>query len=277
MYALSEVCRKMGTTRQALRGYEDMGLLPPTEIAPNGQWMYDEIALYKLSLIQIFTEAGYSRKQVKAILDKPETIFDEMEKAADLLEEKRQHITGFITTLKFFLRLKDMPEQTQKLASVTTFDSITKGMSFSDQLNELIRIASQGDEAERDEFLRYAPFGTHIALLAQAKNLVPDSPEVQSEIEEMLKGILQAGKEEMMENEPESVSEVDFTLEANGSSMAKEIIYNLNGEYSEEHKLNLDSIYGAENMKAVIRALEIYVENHPEKEKPEIGNEMEEN
>ena len=154
MYTLAQVCKKMGTTRQALRGYEDMGLLPPTEIAPNGQWMYDDVALSRLSVIQIFTEAGYTRKKIKEILENPKTIYDEMEKAIEQLEEKKTHIEGYITTLKYLVKLKDMPEETKQLAG-KTFDlaSFTEQKNFSEYLNDLINISSRRTDSERDELV----------------------------------------------------------------------------------------------------------------------------
>lgn len=280
MYTLAQVCKKMGTTRQALRGYEDMGLLPPTEIAPNGQWMYDDMALSRISVIQIFTEAGYTRKRIKEILENPKTIYDEMEKAIEQLEEKKKHIEGYITTLKFFVKLKDMPEETQRLAG-ETFDlaSFTEQKNFSEYLNDLISISSRRTDSERDELVEFGPFVTHFALLAKSKDLPPDSPEIQAEVGAMLEDFVKVANmelakyDESKDEEERAENEELFTLETAGGSIAETMLEIIKETESASIQGDLKAVYGEENVEAIIKALKVYAENHPTEDKTVLKNE----
>ena len=280
MYTLAQVCKKMGTTRQALRGYEDMGLLPPTEIAPNGQWMYDDMALSRISVIQIFTEAGYTRKKIKEILENPKTIYDEMEKAIEQLEEKKKHIEGYITTLKFFVKLKDMPEETQRLAG-ETFDlaSFTEEKNFSEYLNDLINISSRRTDSEQNELVEFGPFVTHFTLLAKSKDLPPDSPEIQAEVGAMLEDFVKVANmelakyDESKDEEERAENEELFTLETAGGSIAETMLEIIKETESASIQGDLKAVYGEENVEAIIKALKVYAENHPTEDKTVLKNE----
>ena len=70
MKKLSEVCKTVGVTRRTLQEYDKIGLFSPTSKTDNGYWLYDDDAIKKLVLIQVFIEAGYERKKIKAILNK---------------------------------------------------------------------------------------------------------------------------------------------------------------------------------------------------------------
>ena len=270
MYTLREVCQKMGCTRKALRGYEMMNLLKPTEIAPNGQWMYDEQALRQLSLIQIFTEAGYTRKQIKAVLDQPKTIYTEMEKVVELLEEKKKHIEGFITTLQFILKVAEMPQQSQKLASALKISSFTEDSSFADQLKDMIHHEANKNEEEKKELLLYTPLATHLLVIATNKDLAPEDPEIQAEIEVMLQEMLKVAKEETDPDDPEAETLANYTLENNGGEMAEEILEEMTGEDAEEDLNTFAALYGEDGVVMIIRALEAYAENH--RAEKEINN-----
>jgi len=260
----------MGTTRQAMRGYEDIGLLPPTEIAANGQWMYDDLALSRLGVIQIFTEADYSRKKIKEILENPHTIYDEMEHAIELLEEKKKHIEGYITTLKLFVKTKDMPEEAKHLLG-ENFDlaSFTEEKSFSEYLEDLIIISSRHTDSERSQMLEFGPFVTHFFLLAKSKDLPPDSPEIQAEVGALLEDFMNAVNTEMVESgefkDEGKLAEYKkhFTLETVGGSIAETMLEIIDDKESATPQGTLKPIYGEDNVNAIIRALKVYAENHP--------------
>ena len=67
MKRLSEVCKIVGVTRRTLQEYDKVGLLKPTSTTEGGYWLYDDAAIQKLILIQIFVEVGYERKTIKAL------------------------------------------------------------------------------------------------------------------------------------------------------------------------------------------------------------------
>ena len=68
MKRLSEVCKLVGVTRRTLQEYDKVELLKPTSKTEAGYWLYDEAAIQRLMLIQIFVEADYERKNHKSTL-----------------------------------------------------------------------------------------------------------------------------------------------------------------------------------------------------------------
>lgn len=125
-YSLREVCRICGTTRSALHGYDKVGLLHPSEKRGSGAyWFYDKDSISKLMTIEILTSVGYSRLEVKAILDSshPETAFPE---AIAKLERERKSI---IAKICFLETLSKMHE--------TSFLS-KKSQNFCDQMQQCL-------------------------------------------------------------------------------------------------------------------------------------------
>jgi len=57
-WSIQEIARLTGTTSRTLRHYDDIGLLRPTRIAPNGYRHYDEGALVRLQRILLLRELG---------------------------------------------------------------------------------------------------------------------------------------------------------------------------------------------------------------------------
>ncbi len=51
LYSVSEVGRFTGISITTLRYYDEIGLLPPTEVTPAGYRLYDEEALHRLQCI----------------------------------------------------------------------------------------------------------------------------------------------------------------------------------------------------------------------------------
>lgn len=103
MTKLSEVCKLVGVTRRTLQEYANpkVDLLQPTQKTEAGYWMYDDAAVQRLVLIQIFVEAGYERKKIKAILDSDDfDLESEFEKITDILKAKRKQIDGMINTME---------------------------------------------------------------------------------------------------------------------------------------------------------------------------------
>ena len=68
-WSIQEIARLAGTTSRTLRHYDDIGLLPPTRIAPNGYRHYDERALVRLQRILLLRELGLGLPQIATVLD----------------------------------------------------------------------------------------------------------------------------------------------------------------------------------------------------------------
>jgi DNA-binding transcriptional MerR regulator len=67
-WSIQEIARLAGTTSRTLRHYDDIGLLPPTRIAPNGYRHYDAGALVRLQRILLLRELGLGLPQIADVL-----------------------------------------------------------------------------------------------------------------------------------------------------------------------------------------------------------------
>ncbi len=67
-WSIQEIARLAGTTSRTLRHYDDIGLLPPSRIAPNGYRHYDAAALVRLQRILLLRELGLGLPQIAEVL-----------------------------------------------------------------------------------------------------------------------------------------------------------------------------------------------------------------
>ena len=64
-----EVSKISGVSIRALQHYDNIGLLPATEVTRAGYRLYDDTALERLQYILLFKELEFSLKEIKEILD----------------------------------------------------------------------------------------------------------------------------------------------------------------------------------------------------------------
>ena len=67
-YAISEVARLAGTTSRTLRHYDDVGLLAPSRVGPNGYRYYDSAALVRLQRILLLRQMGVGIPAIGEVL-----------------------------------------------------------------------------------------------------------------------------------------------------------------------------------------------------------------
>ena len=72
MMTVHEVSKISGVSIRALHHYDNIGLLPATEVTEAGYRLYDETALERLQHILLFKELEFSLKDIKEILDSPD-------------------------------------------------------------------------------------------------------------------------------------------------------------------------------------------------------------
>jgi MerR family Zn(II)-responsive transcriptional regulator of zntA len=70
---IGELAAAAGTTTKTLRFYEESGLLPPTDRAPNGYRDYGPEALSRLDFIHRGRVAGLTLAQIREVIDIRET------------------------------------------------------------------------------------------------------------------------------------------------------------------------------------------------------------
>ena len=97
MMTVHEVSKISGVSIRALHHYDNIGLLPATEITEAGYRLYDEAALERLQHILLFRELEFSLKDIKEILDSPDIDQSKaLEQQIHLLELRIEHLQDLI-------------------------------------------------------------------------------------------------------------------------------------------------------------------------------------
>jgi DNA-binding transcriptional MerR regulator len=65
--AIGELARRTGTAPSALRYYERIGLLPPTERA-GGKRRYPPSSAERLALVRLYQDAGFTLREIRQLL-----------------------------------------------------------------------------------------------------------------------------------------------------------------------------------------------------------------
>src|SRR5689334_9215531 len=68
-WSIQEVARMSGVTARTLRHYDDIGLLPPSEVGGNGYRYYDREQLLRLQHILLLRELGVDLATIRAVVD----------------------------------------------------------------------------------------------------------------------------------------------------------------------------------------------------------------
>lgn len=97
MMTVHEISKISGTSIRALHHYDNIGLLPATEVTKSGYRLYDEKALERLQHILFFKELEFSLKEIREILDSPDFDRDRaLEQQIRLLELRKEHLQNLI-------------------------------------------------------------------------------------------------------------------------------------------------------------------------------------
>lgn len=97
MMKIHEVSSLTGVSIRTLHHYDQIGLLPASQVTQAGYRLYDGAALERLQQILLFRELEFPLKEIKQILDSPD--FDRakaLEQQIHLLELRREHIQNLI-------------------------------------------------------------------------------------------------------------------------------------------------------------------------------------
>lgn len=72
MRTISQVAELTGISTRTLQYYDEIGLLKPSALKQSSYRLYDDEALQKLQQILFFKELGFTLKEIKKILQKPD-------------------------------------------------------------------------------------------------------------------------------------------------------------------------------------------------------------
>ena len=95
--SIGEAAQRLGVSVRTLRHYDEIGLVKPTETGENGYRYYDREALALLQQVLFYRELGLPLKEIKALLQAPETTRRQALLAhRRLLELKKQQLEGLL-------------------------------------------------------------------------------------------------------------------------------------------------------------------------------------
>lgn len=100
MYTVKQLAQLAGVTPRTLHHYDEIGLLPPAQVAANGYRYYDEHALLRLQQILFYRELDLDLPKIKKILDdKKFDLVSALQSHHAMLEKEVQRLQTLIKTV----------------------------------------------------------------------------------------------------------------------------------------------------------------------------------
>lgn len=104
MKTVKEVSACTGVSIRALHHYDAIGLLKPTQITDAGYRLYDQAALERLRMVQVYRELGLSLKEIGTLLDASDHERNRiLERQIGRMQEKVQKLQDRISLAKGIL------------------------------------------------------------------------------------------------------------------------------------------------------------------------------
>lgn len=91
MLTLRELCESLNISRRTVQGYEELGLVAASDKNNYGYLLYDDEATRRISNIRFYQQLGFSRKEIKDIIDAPPDILKKRLKHRVKALEKEQN------------------------------------------------------------------------------------------------------------------------------------------------------------------------------------------
>ena len=238
---VNEVSRLSGVSVRTLHHYDEIGLLKPAHVAPNGYRMYDDTSLKKLQSILLFRELEFPLKEIKNMVNNPE--FNSSEAIKDqlgLLKLKRNHLDGLIDLAQKLINQEDyMALKKFDRAEIEKYaNEVKERWGATDQYAEYAQ-KSRSRTGEQHNALG-AQLMDIFAEIGTLTNLAPESEEVQAMVKKLQ----------------------DF-ITANYYNCTKDILKGLGSMYiaDKRFKENIDKAGGEGAAAFVAKAIEFYCNN----------------
>lgn len=261
-YKLSEVCRIIGVTRRALQGYDEIGLLNPTDKTRGGYWLYDDRALDKLALIQIFVEIGYSRSHIKEILNNPDLdLKKEYSVAIEALQHKKEKIDQMINLLEVNKEMLSLPRSVTRPLEKIDIKKVFHNASFSELTKKNMELLSKTAVPNKNELRQQIRLMVPLMEIGYLNGEDPTSPEVQGLIEPFLDAIIELAEEDdeniFLEGKDKIPDDIIRLIFAKSINLAADEIL-ADKDFQEWTTL----MYGEGAAEFMAKAIEVYCELH---------------
>lgn len=179
MKTVKEVSILTGASIRALRHYDSIGLLRPTNVTEAGYRLYDEAAVEKLRLILVYRELGFSLDEIRTLLDVPDHDRNEiLQHQIGLMEEKVRKLQNRITFAKGMelLGVKHMKLSDFDPKKVDDYTSQAKALYGKTRAYKEYQEKAQGRSTEQEQELGSSLMDL-FTRLGQMRPCQPDSPE----------------------------------------------------------------------------------------------------
>lgn len=258
MKMLSEVSKIVNITRRTLQEYDRIGLVKPSARTEQGYWLYDDAAIQKLMLIRIYAEAGYTRAEIRQLLDSPmRGVQGELDSIIKTLEEKRKRIDGMISVIRMLQQMGNMPEDALKFMEDVDMAQVYREKSFSESLDEMIHMLAEYNAGDREEIHSWSYFWYNLIAIGHSRGTPADSEAVQHIMRELYRSM-----EKLTSGEAEEVvlpedAEAGLTEEEN-----IEIFCEIMLELMEDPELRgqVEKQCGLGGVKQIQKAIEVFRE-----------------
>jgi DNA-binding transcriptional MerR regulator len=189
MYTVNQLSRLAGISRRTLHYYDEIGLLPPTELRANGYRYYDDAALLRLQQILFYRELDLPLEQIREILDDPK--FDtisalqihrrEMQAKIERLETLIGTVDRTILHIIGEVDMKDKKNIFEGFSEEKQREYEAQAVElWGDTVKESTRLWNSYSEAEKKAILEEA--GEIYQAITANMERGPQSPEIQAQL-----------------------------------------------------------------------------------------------
>lgn len=216
MIPRKKLLKAFGITRKTLDHYNDIKLLCPIntdeivaakELGFKPEWQYEDDAMQKLQLIQIFRALDYEPAEIKKFFDESEYILDD---AMTKLLAKKKEIDGMINIVKMLQATASIPQSAARAIEKMNVEYLWAGKNYSEQLSELKTVMADSTMFEESESEWMVPLLQLLFSVIGYKDKAPSSDEVQIVLWEAYKFFINIFLEE--EGDQEIIDHIDEVI-----------------------------------------------------------------
>lgn len=110
-WSIQQIAKLAGTTSRTLRHYDQIGLLPPSSIGPNGYRHYDESSLVRLQRILLLRELGLGLPLIAEVLQREAAEVPALQSHLALLRQEQERLARQIASVETTIRAREGGEE----------------------------------------------------------------------------------------------------------------------------------------------------------------------
>jgi DNA-binding transcriptional MerR regulator len=188
MYTIKELAGLAGVTTRTLRYYDQLGLLVPAQVGPNGYRYYDHQNLLRLQQVLFYRELDVPLKDIHSIINQPDfQLLPALETHRDAIREKVKRYQELLGTIQHTISSLNGEDTMSDQEYFEGFDEtryeeeVTERWGNTPQYKESQRKWSSYSKEQKEEIKRE---GGQIAtrMVTDNPEALPDDPDVQQAV-----------------------------------------------------------------------------------------------